>query len=342
MSHTDAILEEEASRLRAELAAREREVKALRRVALAMNASMELDALLDTIVNIALELTGARRAHVVWRDEQELDRLLTTAGRGGNWRMPEDAVRKIEAVRRVLESGEQIQDQERLLVCLPLVAPGRVLGALCVEGPLPGPEAVEDLGVLAAHAASALEQAVVFAALRRRSTELEATLQRYHEAEHAALTDPLTGLANKRHFRDQGKREEAVARRYGRPLALIIADIDRFKAVNDTYGHLTGDEVLKSVAGVLSRCVRGADLLARWGGEEFVVLCPATGLEEASTLAERIRAAVEAHHGPVPITISLGVAALAKEEDLEAALDRADRALLRAKEQGRNQVQVEN
>jgi diguanylate cyclase (GGDEF)-like protein len=342
MSHTDAIVEDEAGRLRAELAAREREVKALRRVALAMNASLELDALLDTIVQVALELTGARRAYVVWQDEQELDRLLAVPVRGGGWRMPEDAVRRIEAVQRTLNHGEQARDAERLMVCLPLVAPGRVLGALCVEGGLPGQEAIADLGVLAAHAATALEQAILFAALRRRTRELEAALQRYHEAEHAALTDPLTGLANKRHFRDQGRREVAVARRYRRPLALIIADIDHFKQVNDTHGHLVGDDVLKAVAGVMARCVRGADLLARWGGEEFVVLCPATGLDEAATLAERIRAAIAAHQGPLPVTISLGVAVLAKDEELDAALDRADQALLRAKTQGRNQVQVES
>ncbi|MDB5100065.1 MAG: diguanylate cyclase/phosphodiesterase domain 1 [Cyanobacteria bacterium RYN_339] len=340
MSHADAIVEDEVSRLRAELASREREVVALRRVALAMNASLELDGLLETIVQVALELTGGRRAHVVWRDDQELDRLLQAPVRGGSWRMPEDAVRKVEAVRHTLATGEPAHDEERLLVCLPLVAPGQVLGALCVEGQMPGQDAVADLHVLAAHAAIALEQAVLFAALRRRSVELEATLRRYHEAEHASLTDPLTNLANKRHFRDQGKREAAVAKRYGRPLSLIIADIDHFKRVNDTYGHLRGDDVLKSVSATLSRTVRGADLLARWGGEEFVVLCPATGPDEALKLAERIRAAIEAMHGPVPgITISLGVATHAPDEELDATLDRADRALLRAKEAGRNQVQ---
>jgi diguanylate cyclase (GGDEF)-like protein len=341
MSQTDAIVEDEVSRLRAELAVREREVAALRRVALAMNASLELDALLETIVQVALELAGARRAHVVWRDDQELDRLLGHPVRGGSWRMPEDAVRKVEAVRRAMETGATAHDEERLLVCLPLVAPGQVLGALCVEGPLPGQEGMADLHVLAAHAAMALEQAVVFAALRRRSAELEATLERYHEAEHAALTDPLTGLANKRHFREQGRREAAIAKRYGRPLSLIIADIDHFKQVNDTYGHLTGDEVLKAVAAGLGRAVREADLLARWGGEEFVVLAPTTGLEEAAKLAERIRVAIAGQKGSGPaVTISLGVATLAPNEELDAGLDRADRALLRAKELGRDRVVV--
>jgi diguanylate cyclase (GGDEF)-like protein len=343
---TEVIAEDEVTRLRQELAAREREVKALRRVALAMNASLELGKLLETIVDVALELTGAQRAYVVWRDEQELDRLLAQPVRGGSWRLPGDAVKRVEAVQQALGTGQPARDA--MMVCLPLTAPGRVLGTICVEGALPDQDALADLQVLAAHASLALENAVLFTALRRRSGELETILERYLEAEHDAQTDPLTGLANKRYFREQGRREEAIARRYKRPLSLLIADIDHFKKINDTYGHLTGDAALKAVSNTLSKCLRGSDLIARWGGEEFVVLSPTTNQHEARGLAERLRQAIERLEGtdeagnPLPrITISLGVAEFKEtDEQLDAALDRADRALLAAKEAGRNRVMV--
>lgn len=362
MSHMDAIAEDELTRLRSALAAaearfqqqreltasREREVRALRRVALAMNSSLDLDRLLETIVEVALDLTGADRAHVVWRDEAELDHLLASRPGGAGWRLPDDALHKVEVCRQVLQTGEAAAASDARVICLPLMAPGRLLGALCVDGPLADEDAIADLHVLAAHAAVALENAVLFTALRRRSAELEATLGRFQAAELAAHTDPLTGIANKRQFEEQGKREEAASRRYGRPYSLIMADIDFFKTFNDKFGHLTGDVVLKHVASTLMRHVRAADLLARWGGEEFVVLCPMTTRREAAQLAERLRKAIAAQHvhdetgQPLPsITISLGVATYQGGDDpLDAVLERADRALLQAKGSGRNLVRV--
>jgi diguanylate cyclase (GGDEF)-like protein len=363
MSHLESVTEDEVSRLRGQLAAaesrykeqaalaraREREVLALRRVALATNGSLELGEMLTTIVQAALELTGSDRAHVVWRDEEELDRLLANHHGDASWRLTNEAMHKIEGGKRALESGETAILEDPTLVCLPLVAPGRVLGALCVGGPMPDQNALADLQVLAAHAAGALENAVLFTALRRRSTELEATLVRFEQAELDAHTDPLTQVPNKRQFREQGRREEAAAKRYGRPFSLIMMDIDHFKAVNDTHGHLVGDKVLKAVAATLAGHVRGADLLARWGGEEFVALCPMTTRHEAMKLAERLRVSIEGlaandeTGARLPaLTISLGVATFSgKDDPLDSVLERADKAMLSAKAAGRNQIKVD-
>lgn len=171
------------------------------------------------------------------------------------------------------------------------------------------------------------------------------------QLEVLAMTDALTGLANRRHFGDQLAREATRAAETGRPLSLITLDIDRFKAINDQHGHPAGDAVLRRVALLLEEQVRASDLLARVGGEEFAVLAVDTGLMEASQLAERLRAAIE-NTGPIavgraaiPVTISLGVVArriqggeLARAP--ERLLAAADDALYRAKRNGRNRVEV--
>ncbi|HEU0152295.1 MAG TPA: diguanylate cyclase [Arenimonas sp.] len=184
--------------------------------------------------------------------------------------------------------------------------------------------------------------------VRERTVELsDANAQ----LEVLAMTDGLTGLANRRHFGDQLAREVTRCAEKGKPLALVTMDIDHFKAINDTYGHPAGDAVLRRVAMLLEEQVRGGDLLARVGGEEFAVLALETPMSEALPLAERLRAAIEGA-GPiavgrdaVPVTISLGVAVLwSRQGDLLKAPERllaaADDALYRAKRNGRNRVEV--
>lgn len=161
-----------------------------------------------------------------------------------------------------------------------------------------------------------------------------------------ALTDSLTGLSNRRHFFDRGAQELRRAARYDRPLAMLMLDIDHFKAVNDRYGHEAGDTVLRDLAQRLRGALRDSDLVGRIGGEEFAALLPETTAEEAVVLAERLRAAVaEAPLGPgLAITASLGVAAAvpAEEEGVDPVLRRADAALYRAKAAGRNQVVLDD
>jgi diguanylate cyclase (GGDEF)-like protein len=159
-----------------------------------------------------------------------------------------------------------------------------------------------------------------------------------------ATRDPLTGAWNRRAL-DARLGEECVrARRTGGPLTLVLVDVDRFKAVNDELGHAEGDAVLVALVGVVARTLRATDLLARYGGEEFALLLPDTPPEGGRVLAERVRAAVEAHPWPKrPVTASFGVASLGGGRDAAAArtlLADADRALYAAKRAGRNRVSL--
>ncbi|MFW1676809.1 diguanylate cyclase [Pontibacter sp. JAM-7] len=161
-----------------------------------------------------------------------------------------------------------------------------------------------------------------------------------------ATTDPLTGILNRRAFSDQAEKEVSRAFRYQRSLAVILLDLDHFKRINDTYGHLYGDKVLICTAELINTCLRSIDSHSRHGGEEFLVLLPETSEEEAVVLAERLRKALEtleleAETGTVRITASFGVACWEPgEHNLQQAINRADKALYQAKDQGRNRVVV--
>ena len=163
--------------------------------------------------------------------------------------------------------------------------------------------------------------------------------------EKLALTDPLTGLANRRAFQEALEAELARVARHGRPAAVLLLDLDHFKAVNDTWGHAVGDEVLAGFAQILRRGCRRGDLAARIGGEEFALLLPATGLAPALAVGERIRRATEwrplGRSAQVPVTVSVGVAStegLPAPPDTLELVPRADAALYRAKGEGRNRV----
>jgi diguanylate cyclase (GGDEF)-like protein len=163
-----------------------------------------------------------------------------------------------------------------------------------------------------------------------------------------AVTDELTGLSNNRRFRELISKEAARAERFGHELSLIILDIDDFKQVNDTYGHLQGDEVLRMVGRVLHLESRGVDEPSRYGGEEFAVVLPETGLDGALEVAERIRVRIEAERvsrgdgtGAVSVTASLGTASMPGSDDGgEALIAAADAALYEAKRAGKNRVAV--
>lgn len=163
------------------------------------------------------------------------------------------------------------------------------------------------------------------------------------EKSRMATTDPLTGVFNRRTFIELAEQELARARRSGMPIALMMLDLDHFKEVNDTHGHLIGDEVLVAFTRLIRDCVRRGDLVVRYGGEEFCVLLPATTLGAANALAERIRAAMAASTltaRPFRVTVSIGLTSYAGARDVSVAdlLSRADEALYRAKEEGRDRV----
>jgi diguanylate cyclase (GGDEF)-like protein len=161
------------------------------------------------------------------------------------------------------------------------------------------------------------------------------------ELRHLAMFDPLTQVLNRRAFVGLAERELGRAAREGRPFAALMLDIDRFKGVNDRFGHQAGDRVLADFAARVKACARASDLVCRYGGEEFCVLLPATGLAEARTVAERMRAAIAA--SPMggltePVTVSIGAVACPGAWSLDALLGRADAALYAAKGTGRNRV----
>lgn len=157
-----------------------------------------------------------------------------------------------------------------------------------------------------------------------------------------ASTDALTGALNRHGFHELAGAELQRALRYHRSLALIIADVDHFKKINDGCGHAVGDRVLIELARLIRDNKRGADIFARWGGEEFVILAPETTAEEAACLADKLRLLIASHRaeGMPPITLSFGVAEFGKGDDLESLLAMADQALYHAKEAGRNRVEV--
>ncbi len=169
--------------------------------------------------------------------------------------------------------------------------------------------------------------------------------RRVEQMERQAVTDQLTGLYNRRAFADLAGKEVGRARRYRRPLALILFDIDHFKTVNDSHGHLIGDHVLRVLTELVTRTTRSTDIVCRYGGEEFIVLMPEAGRDEALAMAERLREEISrltvvTDAGTLSLTVSLGVAELdtAGDEDLDGLINRADRAMYRAKAAGRNAV----
>ena len=161
-----------------------------------------------------------------------------------------------------------------------------------------------------------------------------------------AMKDSLTGVANRAMFDKSLNEQIKRARQEQKPLSLMMADIDNFKRFNDTWGHQTGDQVLRLVAQVMNSNVKGQDILARYGGEEFAIILPETGVDHAHKLADRIRETVESRHlrkrrtneDLGVITMSIGISTLHDQDDMETLIERADECLYAAKKAGRNCV----
>jgi diguanylate cyclase (GGDEF)-like protein len=158
-----------------------------------------------------------------------------------------------------------------------------------------------------------------------------------------SMTDPLTGLLNRRYFTSLSQREVARSLRHGLRFSVLMLDIDHFKRINDGFGHPVGDLAIKALAEICNQALRPHDILARYGGEEFVLTLPHTDGEGAQVVAERIRKAVEqlaieTPSGPVRFTVSIGVSIYQKHMPFERILARADEALYRAKQSGRNRI----
>jgi diguanylate cyclase (GGDEF)-like protein len=227
-----------------------------------------------------------------------------------------------------LLSCELCGKSEERTTCVPSLVGGEVVGSVLVE----------HAQAMATHTVGQLVDSVAHAA------PVVANLRNLAIAELRAATDGLTGLPNQRSVHETLKRMVAQAGRTVEPLAVVLFDLDRFKQINDSFGHGRGDDVLAAVGDAASHAVRGSDFAGRLGGEEFAVLLPGTGRDGALKVAETLRAAISSLHvGGIErkITASFGVAVLPDDAaDAESILRVADRALYQAKSNGRDRVEV--
>ncbi|GAB2666584.1 GGDEF domain-containing protein [Arenimonas aestuarii] len=171
------------------------------------------------------------------------------------------------------------------------------------------------------------------------------TERAYDDLRKLATVDPLTGVLTRSGLVEQGHRLVLESRRHGRPLGVLLLDMDQFKAINDTLGHAAGDGVLRHLAARARLVLRGEDILGRLGGDEFVALLPSTDAGGARIVAERLRAAINHAHmlyrgEEIPVPVSIGVAQIRADESLEAALQRADLAMYQAKRAGGDRVEL--
>ncbi|MFC5301407.1 sensor domain-containing diguanylate cyclase [Azospira restricta] len=216
---------------------------------------------------------------------------------------------------------------------------GTAVTTLSVLGLIP----FSAFGFQAVEIGMVIDATLLALALGSRFRAIQAERQ---SAERLAARDPLTDLYNRRSFLELARPLWSGTRRHGHELSLIMVDIDHFKTINDTYGHAAGDDAIIAVARVLTDSVRAEDIVARWGGEEFLVLLPETPLDAAVALAERLRAGIAdariAMGGQdVRLTASLGVAASGDKESLDRLITEADHFLYQSKHSGRNQVSAE-
>lgn len=321
---------------RSQLARLQREVdrlSAVRDLALVANDDVDQERVLEKALSVIEGLVEAQDIRIfLAREAGSLDAIAVRIK--GQTRIKKDvaldvaprrASKAFATKRRLAELGNM-----NLSVATLLVADGQVIGALEVTIPRRGRdeawarETEEDLDLLVKHVSLAIRKPALY---------------------DRAVSDGLTGLGTKRHFIESARTLMAQSKRLGTPLSLVVMDIDHFKKVNDTHGHVAGDLVLAETAKRLRQTIRGYDMGFRYGGEELIVLAPNTKLDEAKALAERLRkeigaAPVAACGKEIPVTASFGVASFESSMSaVEQLVEAADKHLYVAKKNGRNQVQ---
>jgi two-component system, cell cycle response regulator len=219
-------------------------------------------------------------------------------------------------------------------MALPLRTAAGVAGVICVSDRLDGrPFTRADLSMLRTLAAPAA------LALARERAEAQA-----ESFAHAATIDPVSGLFNRRFFQVRLEEELQRARRHNMHVALLLIDLDDFKAINDTFGHMVGDVVIKDTADILRRSVRAFDVCTRFGGEEFAIVMPDSSQQSAINVAERIRQRVEDYRladvRPLHLTASVGIAVSGADDTVGDLVAGADQALYLAKRAGKNQTRA--
>lgn len=313
-----------------------------------VSASLDLGEVLNRVVQGAVEAVGADAASLNLLLETGQARMMASVGmseqfkartdvRPGGTTMTVIRTRQPLLIPDVTQRPDLVKSivQEegiKSLIVLPLPGRERVMGAMFVfwhQEHAFSDDEVRLLTTFANQAALGIENARLFA-----------------EVQNLALTDPLTGLYNRRGLFQLGQLEFARARRFGRPFASMMLDIDRFKRVNDVYGHPVGDQVLQALAKHCQGSVREIDLVGRYGGEEFVFLLPETTLDKAREIAERLRKTIAqtpipTEAGELNVTISAGLAMYDENTaDLETLIARADQAMYVAKHKGRNRIAI--
>ena len=329
-------MSKELARRIQELEAERRRVEeATARFGSALASSHDVAALLEIVLSSSMQLARAKGGRLLVADEGSS--LLVEQLRLGE---TQEAAAVLDAPLRLGEGVEgralqslvpQIASEPVAALCAPLLTERTVLGLITLVGPETGEfdvEAPRAVGALASQGAVAIENARLHRLIQKQ-----------------ARTDGLTGLSNHREFQEQLGHEVERAQRFGVSVGLIFLDLDDFKLINDRYGHLAGDSVLKHVSQVIRSCIRDIDHAARYGGEEFAVILPHTSLDGAIRLGERIRQAIAERAIPLPeggelhVTSSLGVAAVpATATSQIEAIAVADAALYRAKQQGKNRL----
>ena len=303
----------------------------------ALAATHDVASLLEIVVDSAVQLARAQGARLLVADEgtDVLVEQLRRGDLGAAAGLLDAPVRYGEGIEgRALQTRQAaIGDEPAPLLAAPLVAEERVLGLLTLVGDPQRPfgrDDAERVGSLVGQGAVAIENARLHRLIQKQ-----------------AKTDPLTQLLNRREFEEQLAREVERAQRFGTPVGLVVLDLDDFKLINDRFGHLAGDGVLKAAASAIRQCTREIDQPARWGGEEFAVILPHTGLDGAARLAERLRQAIGERQIPTPdgrsvrVTASFGVAALPGSGTTQVELTAAaDDAVYRSKRAGKNRVSL--
>jgi diguanylate cyclase (GGDEF)-like protein len=306
--------------------------EAIRRVGESFSASLDRVGLLEIVVQTAVDGIGAAAGRASMRGAD--DKLMEVARTG-----------EPEAFRRVLHAAEAAVIDAGQLAEIQLGGASALAAPLgATEG---GDQVVGIVSVARGDEAFTHGERELFAYLTNQASVSVENVDLHETVQRQAVTDELTSLFNHRRFQEVMSVEVERARRYGQEMGLIMLDIDNFKEVNDTYGHLQGDLVLREVARVLKQSSREIDEPARYGGEEMAVALPQTDLEGAFQFAERVRHAVEALElpllsgsGTLKVTASFGAASLATAEhaDKDALVAAADRALYEAKRTGKNRT----
>ena len=333
----DEISTELTSRMGELEAERGRFKETLQRYGETLAATHDLNALVGAVLDTAVQATRARGGRLLLYDAERgeaIEQARIGTARGLRSDLPVVVAAGDGLEGDALATHEpRVSQMPRAVLAVPILREHHLLGLVTAVDPEEGAfsdEDVEALSALALQAGVAIENARLHRVVERQ-----------------AVTDALTGLANRRQFYEVLGREYERAQRFGQPVSLILLDIDDFKLINDSRGHLAGDAVLHSVAATLAEVIREIDLAARYGGEEFAVLLPQTGPDGAANLAERLRSEIAARsirfgtEEITGVTASFGVAAGPVNEQTQIDLiASADAALYQAKREGKNHVTV--